>query len=98
MSEKAKMLPIFCAHEREHTHKVGEIGYSTDGKPVLLLHCRRHRQESQCQLPYLFQAWRDLAHGDEALLQAQITRFKKAVLDLETDLEDVQQQKKQEAI
>jgi hypothetical protein len=88
------MLPVNCVLDRDHPHKIGEIGYDKSGKPVLTVLCRRHDTISSCSMMTLLQAWRELACGDEQALQTQLTRLRKAALDLETDLADLQRSKR----
>ena len=89
MTDRIKTLPVFCVREEEHPHNIGNVGLNLYNTPVLLLWCRRHKMDSSCSASTLLQAWRDLVRGDRAAMQAHLTSLKKAVLDLETDLEDM---------
>ena len=92
-NDKSKMLPVNCMIDKVQPHRVGAVGYDVYGKPILTVLCRRHDTISSCSMMTLLQTWREMARGDEKMMQAQLTRLRKAVLDLETDLEDMKQEK-----
>lgn len=95
MSNKSQMLPIFCTQDKEHPHKVGMIGFNDYGIPIISVQCHRHHNKiSMINLATMLQSWRDLLslHGDIQAIEVFQSRLKKALGDLEADLQDRKQE------
>lgn len=71
--------------------KLAKIGFDDYGKPVIWLWCKEDRVEHVCTFASMLQSWRGMLAGDRKALLAYLGLLKKAVGDIEADLEDVQQ-------
>jgi len=79
-------------------HGIAKVGIDDYHQAIILLLCRRHRaRKSVCSLGNLLQGWRELCKDDAKATQAYLTQLKKAVLDVESDVEDGQEQQKKVA-
>ncbi len=84
-----KSYPINCVQTKK---KLGKLGFDDHGKPVLWLWCKEHRIEHICTFASILQSWRGMLAGDRAATLAYLGLLKKAVGDIEADLEDMQEQ------
>lgn len=86
-----KRCPINCVQ----THKrLAELCLDDQYKPVLFLWCKNHRTEHVCSLATMTQSLREMAKGNKQALIVQQAVLRKALGDVEADLEDLTEQEK----
>lgn len=88
-----KLFPVNCANNPAKPYKIGKIGLDDASNPVLHLWCKRCSDEHACRLEQMLASWRQMLEGNEQAICSQIARLKKAIRDLEADLEDIQETK-----
>ncbi len=89
----SKSYPINCSRNASSPYRVANIGLDRVNNPHLMLWCKRCSTEHTCRLEQLLQSWRGIMAGNELALLAQLVRLRKAVGDIEADLEDLRLQK-----
>lgn len=82
-----KSYPINCAMTKKPL-LLAKIGFNDYVKPVIWLWCKFDRLEHTCTLANMLQSWRDIAKGDRMALSNYQAILKKAVCDIEADIED----------
>lgn len=94
---KVKNYPINCPGIKDsenRPYRIAEIGVDRHGHLAVFLWCRLHGQPHSCKIEQLLQSWRDILAGDEQGLQSYRATLKKALMNVEADLEDLADQKK----
>ena len=92
-----KSYPINCPGMKDNEnrpYRIAEIGVDRHGHLAVFLWCRLHGKPHSCKLEQMLQSWREMLAGDEQALQSYKATLKRALVNVEADLEDLAEQDK----
>lgn len=87
-----KSYPINCTINKLKPAKLAKVALDDHHAPILLLWCKKCRCEHKCSLPNLLQSWLGMMQGDKQALVFHQGQLKKALVDVQAALEDLEEQ------
>ena len=92
----SKAFPINCTVNQQRPNRIAKVGLDDHRMPVLFLWCKRCRTEHKCSLGQLLQSWVEMMAGDKQALTFQQGLLKKALMDVQAALDDLEQKDTQQ--
>ena len=86
-----KSFPINCSVNKDRPARLAKVALNDHHVPVVFLWCKKCRTEHQCSLSQLMQSWLEMMSGDKQALIFQQGLLKKALVDVQAALEDMEQ-------
>lgn len=88
----SKSYFINCTVNKINPAKLAKVALDDHHVPVVFLWCKKCRIEHKCSLSQLMQSWLEMMQGDKQALTFQQGLLKKALVDVQMALEDMEQQ------
>lgn len=86
-----KSYPINCSVNKDRPARLAKVALDDHHTPVVFLWCKKCHIEHKCSLGQLMQSWLEMMSGDKQALVFQQGLLKKALVDVQTALEDMEQ-------